>query len=110
MDSHEDHHLHLHKPRSPKPHKNSDTENEYDYDVPDNYLHLNELAAPCPVQNPSEERIYRHQSLEESISRDQEHIRKQHHEEINRSNDPGQESNDKGRSWWTLLCRCFAKP
>ncbi len=41
------------------------------YMMPDNYDNLNELEAPPPVENPHEEGLYRHHSLEEYRSGEQ---------------------------------------
>lgn len=46
-----------------------------EYDVPEAYGNLDELAAGSPVENPNEDHIYRHESLEDARSRDQEHIK-----------------------------------
>jgi len=112
-DHHQDPYLHFghnKDPHTPKPHgDDSNTGTEYDYDVPENYVHLNELAAPSPVQNPSEEQIYRHMSLEETISRDQEYIRKQHQEEANGTEEAVKQPKAHDPSWWTALCSCFSK-
>jgi len=45
------------------------------YDVPDDYVNLDELAAPSPVENPDEGPLYRHISLEDARSREQEYRR-----------------------------------
>ena len=41
------------------------------YDVPDNWTNLDEVAASSPVENFHESPLYRHRSLEETRSRDQ---------------------------------------
>jgi CrcB protein len=39
---------------------------EHEDNVPDDYGNLDELASPAPVENPDEQRIYRHESLEDT--------------------------------------------
>lgn len=46
-----------------------------DYDVPDSYVNVPELLSTGPVQNPDEAALYKHESLEESRSHDQEYLR-----------------------------------
>lgn len=48
---------------------------QVEYDAPDEYANLGEVANISPIQNPDEDRIYRHTSLEEVRSREQERIR-----------------------------------
>ncbi|ORY59045.1 CrcB-like protein-domain-containing protein [Pseudomassariella vexata] len=48
-----------------------------DYDIPGSYLNAAEAAGIPPVQNPEEAAIYRHESLEQSKSRDQDYLRRQ---------------------------------
>ncbi|KAM0451819.1 hypothetical protein ACHAO4_005776 [Trichoderma viride] len=43
-----------------------------DYDIPDEWANLDEVAAISPVENVSEAPVYRHHSLEQIRSRDQE--------------------------------------
>ncbi|KAI1869654.1 uncharacterized protein JN550_005635 [Neoarthrinium moseri] len=47
------------------------------YDVPDSYVNVGELFSAGPVQNPDEAALYRHESLEESRSHDQEYLKDQ---------------------------------
>ncbi|MCJ1411829.1 hypothetical protein MMC19_005921 [Ptychographa xylographoides] len=46
-----------------------------DYDLPDDYGNLDEVVAPSPDENPHERSTYRHESLEESRSRNREDTR-----------------------------------
>jgi CrcB protein len=46
-----------------------------DYDVPDSFVNVPELLSTGPVQNPDEAALYKHESLEESRSHDQEYLR-----------------------------------
>ncbi|KAK9777694.1 putative Fluoride export protein 1 [Seiridium cardinale] len=49
----------------------------FNYDVPDQYVNAAELLSEGPVQNPDEAALYKHESLEESRSRDQDFLRRQ---------------------------------
>ncbi|KUI65652.1 hypothetical protein VM1G_00343 [Cytospora mali] len=48
-----------------------------EYDTPESYRKLDEVAVAGPVQNPEEGPIYRHESLEDARSRDQEYTREE---------------------------------
>lgn len=48
-----------------------------DYDLPDEYVNVAELTSTGPVQNRDEAHLYRHESLEESRSLDQDYMRSQ---------------------------------
>lgn len=50
---------------------------ENHYNTPDNYANLTEVAAPAPVDNPDEQALYRHVSLEEFRSQEQEYVQSQ---------------------------------
>ena len=61
------------------------------YNIPDNYANLDELATPSVVENPDEAHFYRHRSLEEAKSQEQEYQRSQERERSNsvaRGEDP----------------------
>lgn len=47
------------------------------YDVPDAYANLDEIMNVSPVQNPDEENIYRHKSLEQVRTREQDYMHEQ---------------------------------
>ncbi|KAI9649329.1 hypothetical protein NHQ30_001901 [Ciborinia camelliae] len=68
-----------------------------EYDIPDDYAQLNELATPSPVENPREDPIYRHKSLEEAKTEEQEYEQDRREQErkrrdsINRGERPPEE-------------------
>ncbi|KAF7524659.1 hypothetical protein G7054_g11370 [Neopestalotiopsis clavispora] len=64
-----DHHASIHQ-RQP-------SSSEAAYDIPDEFVNVAEVSSTGPVQNWDERRMYRHESLEESRSRDQEYMRTQ---------------------------------
>jgi hypothetical protein len=83
------------------------------YNIPDNYANLNELATPGPVENPAEQRLYRHLSLEDSRSREQEYVRSQHrlHSQSSQTNNIQPDSPPRGRtgvSCWTCFRSWFS--
>lgn len=68
------------------------------YNIPDNYANLDELATPSPVENPDEDPIYRHKSLEEAKSQEQDYQRNQQIERRNsiaRGEDPDRGKKDE---------------
>ncbi len=69
---------------------------QVEYDVPGAYANLGELTDVSPIQNPDERPIYRHRSLEQVRSRDQEHIR----EERERRSLPRRENSPKMPKHW----------
>lgn len=50
---------------------------ESGYDVPDAFANLDEMMDVSPVQNPDEENIYRHKSLEQVRTREQDYMHEQ---------------------------------
>ena len=42
---------------------------ENEYNIPNDYASLDEVASPAPVENPYEQRLYRHESLEDTRHR-----------------------------------------
>lgn len=45
------------------------------YTVPDSWANLSEVASPPPVENPKEQDLYRHHSLEEVRTQEQDYMR-----------------------------------
>jgi hypothetical protein len=61
-----------------------------EYTIPDSWANLNEVASPPPVENPKEQDIYRHHSLEEVRTHEQDYMRRKHSAlDRHASTDPG---------------------
>ena len=60
-----------------------------DYDVPDSYANLDEVASVFPVQNPDESALYRHHSLEEARSQEQEYQSEKRRHSLSNQRRPG---------------------
>jgi len=69
-----------------------------EYDIPGSYANLDELATPSPIQNPDENPIFRHMTLEESRSREQEYrknLERERKDAAARKGEPTKEMKDE---------------